>query len=553
MKRNSIKIVLMAGLLAVSITSCKKNLIISPTDQITSVQVFSTPEGYTQAMAKVYGSFALTGNIGPNNPSGPGDISGIDEGTSDFFREFWNVQELTTDEAVITYGDPGVQDLHNMVWSETNAISQGLYYRSMFQITLCNNFLQQSTPAMLASRGITGADATNIGYYAAEARFLRAYQYWVLMDVFGNPPFVTETTKIGSIIPPRITRAALFAYIESELKAIDPLLPKPNANLYGRADEGAAWALLARMYLNAQVYTGTARYTDAITYSQKVISSNSYGLISNFDNLMLADDNLNSIPGGGKIGEFIFTINYDGTKTEGYGGTQYLTHAPVGGTMPSAKFGISGGYAGSRTTSNIIALFPTPPYKDTLSAHFPNNGNADKRAQFWYPGQSLVINSLTTFGDGIAVSKFRNVTTTGAQGSNQTFSDVDMPLFRLPEQYLIYAESVLRGGAGGDPATALTYINLIRTRAYGGSAAGNITAAQLTTQFILDERARELFWEGFRRTDLIRYGFFTSSSYLWPFKGGAINGQGVADFRNLFPIPESDLAANPNLKQNTGY
>lgn len=548
MKRNSIKIMLVAGLVTLGITSCKKNLILTPNNQVTSQQVFSTPLGYTQAMAKVYGSFALTGNIGPNNVNGlPGDIAGIDEGASDFFRLYWDIQELTTDEAVITYGDPGVQDLHNMVWSATNAISQGLYLRSLFQITLCNNFIQQSTPAMLASRGITGADAVNIGYFAAEARFLRAYQYWVLMDVFGNPPLVTDATPIGSIIPPQIKRAALYNYIVSELKAIDPLLPKPMQNQYGRADEATAWALLARVYLNAQVYTGTADYTDAITYAQKVIGAG-YGLIPNFTQLMLADDNLNSKQGGGTIGEFIFTINYDGTFTQGYGGSQYLTHAPVGGSMPPQKFGISGGYAGSRTTSNIIALFPTPPTKDTTN--FPNNGNPDTRAEFWYPGQNPVISSLTSFTDGIAVTKFRNVTRTGAQGSNQTFSDVDLPLFRLPEMYLIYAEAVLRGGTGGDAGTALNYFNLIRTRAYG-NASGNFTS--ITLQNILDERARELFWEGFRRTDLIRYGLFTSATYVWPFKGGVAGGTGVADFRNLFPLPQSDLAANPNLIQNPGY
>jgi hypothetical protein len=547
MKRNLIKTLLAASLLTIGLVSCKRNLVLAPNDQLTSLQVFSTPAGYTQAMAKVYGSFALTGNSGG---SGSGDIAGIDEGTSDFFRLFWNCQELTTDEAVITYGDPGVQDLHNMSWAASNAISQGLYYRSLYQITLCNNFIQQSTDAMLSSRGISGADATNIRYFRAEARFLRAYQYWVLMDIFGNPPFITDDSAIGTVIPPQISRSALFAYIEGELKAIDPLLPAPNKNLYGRADQGAAWALLARMYLNAQVYTGTARYTDAITYSLKVINAG-YGLIPKYTNLMLADDNLNSIPGGGTIGEFILTINYDGTKTQGYGGSQYLTHAPVGGSMPAAQFGISGGYSGSRTTSNLVNLFPTPPTQTT--ANFPNNANPDTRAEFWYPGQNITINSVTTFTDGIGVNKFRNVTTAGAPGSDPTFCDVDLPIFRLPEQYLIYAESVLRGGTGGDIATATTYINLIRTRAYGGSLTGNITSGQLTTQFILDERARELYWEGFRRTDLIRYGLFTSASYLWPFKGGSKTGTGVADYRNLFPIPSLDLSANPNLVQNTGY
>jgi hypothetical protein len=127
-----------------------------------------------------------------------------------------------------------------------------------------------------------------------------------------------------------------------------------------------------------------------------------------------------------------------------------------------------------------------------------------------------------------------------------------MPIFRLAEQYLIYAEAVLRGGGGGDATTALGYINKLRTRAYGNTS-GNITAGQLTTNFILDERARELFWEGFRRTDLVRYGLFTSSSYLWPFKGGAKGGTGVADFHNIYPIPDADRSVNPNLKQNPGY
>jgi len=547
MKRHTIKMMLLAGIVAVSVTSCKKNLILSPNNELTSQQVFSTPLGYTQAMAKVYGAFALTGNEGP---AGEPDIEGVDEGTSDFFREFWNCEELPTDEAVITYTDPGVQPLHSMSWDATNAISQGLYYRSLYQITLCNNFIQQATPALVASHGITGADATTIAYYVAEARFLRAYQYWVMMDVFGNPPFATDATKIGSTIPPQISRKDLYAYIVSELKAIDPLMVKPNQNQYGRADEGAVWALLARVYLNAGVYTGTPDWTDAITYAQKVIGTSSYGLIPNFQNLMLADDSLNTISGGGKTSEFILTINYNGTKAETYGGSQYLTHAPVGGSMPPADFGISGGYDGSRTTSNIISLFPAPATTD--GSQFPSNGNADSRAQFWYPGQSETINSVLTFTDGLGVCKFRNVTSTGTGGSSLTYSDVDLPLFRLPEMYLIYAEATLQGGAGGDAGTALGYINLLRQRAYG-NANGNIIASQLTLQFVLDERARELFWEGFRRTDLIRYGLFTSSTYLWPFKGGVAAGTGVASYLNLFPLPATDLAANPNLKQNPGY
>jgi len=546
MKRNTIKIAIISGLFTFGLVSCNKNKILSPNDKVTSAQVYSTALGYTESMAKVYGAFAFTGQ---SAPASDGDILGSDVGATDFYRLFFNAEELSTDEAVIAYGDPGIQDLHNMVWSSSNFQTQTLYYRSFFQITLCNDFIRNSTDAMLASRGISGADATNIRYYRAEARFLRAYQYWVLMDLFGNPPFVTDATAVGSIIPPQISRAALFAYIESELKAIDPLLYAPMTNQYGRVDQAAAWALLARMYLNAQVYTGTARYTDAITYANKVIGAG-YQLIPKFDNLMLADNNLRSKTGGGTVSEFIFTINYDGTHTQSYGGANYVTHAATGGDMPKDKMGVDYAYGGLRTTSAITSLFPAPATTD--QTNFPNNGDVDQRAQFWYDGQSTVINNETVFTDGIGVTKFRNITSQGVTGTSLTFPDIDLPLFRVSEMYFIYAESVLRGGTGGMRSQALTYMNDIRTRAYG-NISGNITDTDLTLQYILDERARELMWEGFRRTDLVRYGLFTSSSYVWPWKGGVKGGTGVADFRNLYPIPDADRAVNPNLKQNAGY
>lgn len=539
MKRNSIKILLVSTLIGIGSISCNKNKIIAPVDQVTSGQVYSTAVGYKQAMAKIYGAFALTGNQGP---AGQGDVQGIDEGTSDFFRLFWCVQQLPTDESVIAWGDPGVPDFHNMTWSSSNPILTGLYYRSLYQITLCNDFIRQSTDANLSKNGITGAAATQVHYYVAEARFLRAYQYWVLMDLFGNPPFITDDVAVGSTLPVQTTRAALFSYIEGELKAIDPLLVAPGKNEYGRADQAAAWALLARIYLNAQVYTGTGKYTEAITYAQKVIGAG-YTLIPKYINLMLADNNVNNT-------EAIFTINYDGAKTQGYGGTTFLKNASLGGSMPSSLYGTSQKWGGIRVTKNLVSLFPAPV--DTAITNFPNNKNPDTRAEFWTRGQNLEISDVSAFTDGYSVNKFRNVTSAGATGSDLTFSDIDMPLFRLSEMYLIYAEAVLRGGTGGDLGTALNYVNKIRTRAYG-SAAGNITSGALTTDFILDERARELYWEGFRRTDLVRYDRFTTASYVWPFKGGVKAGTGVGSFRNLYPIPDQDRAVNPNLKQNTGY
>ena len=510
-----------------SLVSCNKKLNLLPTNDITSATVYSTANGYKEAFAKVYGSFALTGNQGP---AGNGDVQGIDEGTSDFLRLFWKAQELSTDEAVIAWGDVGIQDFHNMNWSPANPFLKGLYYRSLYQVTLANDFIRQSADDQIAKNGITGADADKIRQFRAEARFLRAFQYWVLLDMYGSVPLVTETDVIGITVPKQADRKTLFAYVESELKAIEPTLAAPKTNEYGRADQAAEWALLARLYLNAEVYTGTPRYTDAITYSNKVINSG-YSLISNYQWIMLADNQQNT-------SENIFTINYDGLRTQSYGGTTFLVHAPVGGSESASNFGINGGWGGARTTKNLPNLFPD------------YTGAADKRAQFYTSGQNLEIKDQSAFTDGFAVTKYRNVNRAGAAGQSLDFSDVDFPVFRLSEMYLIYTEAVLRGGAGGDMGTAVANINKIRTRAYGNTS-GNV--ATINLDFILDERARELYWEGFRRTDLVRYGKFTTATYLWPFKGGVANGKSVEDFRNIYPIPTDDITANPTLKQNPGY
>jgi hypothetical protein len=526
MKNKISFLIIMVIICSGTFISCTKDLSQKPTNGLTEDEVYNTALGYKLAFAKVYGSFALTGNSGP----GSGDIQGIDAGTSDFFRLYWYAQEFPTDEAVISWGDAGIQDFHNMNWSSNNPFLTGLYYRSMYQITLANDFIRQSSDAKLSSHGITGKDAETIKTFVAEARFLRAYQYSVLMDLFGNPPFATDSLQIGDI-PKQIDRKDLFNYIESELKEIEPSLKAPRTNEYGRADQAADWALLARIYLNAEVYTGTPRYNDAVTYSKKVIDAG-YSLVSDYSWLMRADNNLNT-------DEFIWTINYDGIHTQGYGGTTFLTHAPVGGSMVPAKFGISGGWAGARTTKNLPALFPD------------NSGATDTRAEFYTAGQNIDINDITVFTDGFGVTKYKNVTRSGANGSSLDFSDIDMPIFRLPEMYLTYAEATLRGG-DGDAGLALDYVNKIRERAYGNHS-GDITAGDLTLNFILDERGRELYWEGYRRTDLIRFGKFTSGSYVWPWKGGVKSGTGTQAYRTIYPLPVKDVSANPNLVQNPGY
>lgn len=520
-----IQILALAVLMSmVCLSSCKNELNRLPPNTLTAANALNNVAGYKTFLAKVYGAYALTSSTGPGNT----DLAGIDAGTSDFMRLYWNAEELPTDEAACIWNDPGVQDFHNMNWSSGNVVLLGLYVRSIYQITVANQFISQSTDAKLASAGITGDDATTVRYFRAEARFLRAYQYWVLMNEFGNPPFVDENSPIGATNPKQISRANLFTYIESELKAIDPLLIKPRQNEYGRADEAADWALLARMYLNAQVYTGTAHWADAMTYAQKVIGAG-YTLMPQYKRLFMADNNVNNT-------EVILSINYDGINTQNYGGTTFIINSSISSQMNPASFGLAnGGWAGNRATQSLPALFTG------------SSETGDTRNMFFSKGHTLNMDTLQSFTSGYAITKFTNMTSTGTVGptSNGVFASTDFPLFRLAEMYLIYAEASLRSQT--DMGTGLTDYNLVRTRA------GAPTASSITLQDVLNERGRELYWEATRRTDLIRYGLFTTGTYVWAFKGGVLAGKSVEDFRNLYPIPANDITANPNLKQNTGY
>ncbi|HET8810755.1 MAG TPA: RagB/SusD family nutrient uptake outer membrane protein [Flavobacteriaceae bacterium] len=526
-----IKPLLIAFLGLILFTACEKELELVPEDdRIASSNVFDDPAAYKQFLAKLYAGLAISGQDGP---AGLPDLVGLDEGFSQYLRLYWMMQELTTDEAVIGWNDGTIKDLHYQNWTSGNEFIRTMYSRVMYQVSLTNEFLRQTTPAKLDERGV-GADLrAEIQKYRAEARFLRALSYYHALDMFGNPPFVTEEDPIGAFLPQQIQRAELFDYIESELLAIESEIIPARENEYGRADQAAVWTLLAKLYLNAEVYIGEDRYSEVITYTQKIINAG-YTLADEYENLFLADNNTN-----GAQNEVIFSINFDGLNTYSFGGMTFIIHASIGGSMDPLASGVNSGWAGLRTTPEFVSLFP-------------NGGDsADNREMFYTDGQSLEINDISSFTDGYAIQKFKNIDSQGNPGSDATgeHPDTDFPMFRLADVYLMYAEAVLRGG-GGNMSDAVAYVNQLRARAYDGG--GQITAAELTLDFILDERGRELYWEGHRRTDLIRFQQFSQNG-IWAFKGGVPQGATTEAFRNLFPIPASDLGVNTNLTQNPGY
>jgi len=532
-------IIILVG--ATSMVSCRDQLDLSPIspNSLTELKVYESQESAFLALVKLYQGLAVNGQLG-GNESSP-DIPGLESASanwSDFVLLSNYLNEISTDNAIIAWSNPGAQETNFMTWDAQDFFPRTMYYRLATVISYCNSFISKATNL---------ADSEEVVFYINEARFIRAFCYYHLMDLFGNVPI---TTSISTDLPFQNTRKEVFGFVETELLQIKDLLKAPKTNDYGRADQATVWALLSKLYLNAEIYTGEKRYTDAITYSEQVINSpyslntaDGNGNGSAYDELFLADNNKN-----GSQNEFLLTANYDGIYSAYWGGGTHMVHAYLGGTIDVTKYGVNGGWYGIRATKNLVHKF------DYAATKFNANGEpvewSDPRAMFYVNGQSLEITTPSNFAEGYMVAKFSNVDVKGKAGSDAAgnWVDMDMPLIRLGEIYLNYVEACLRGG-GGNTGLAIQYINELRSRAGAPLA----VASELTLDFILDERARELFEEGHRRTDLVRFGRFTGGDYLWPFKGGLAGGTSVESYRDIYPIPDILLLTNRNLKQNPKY
>lgn len=527
MKTGRSSIYLFIFLVAGFITSCTKDLDQYPHEQLTSPSVYTSVENYKSVLAKLYASLAVAG-IEKGDANADMAAAAASYG---YMRAYFNLQEIPTDEVIYTWaGGDNLTDVQYIKWGASDTWVSAMYYRIYYTIALCNELLRNATDDKIS--GFSSGDQQQIREFRADARFLRALAYSHAMDLFGNVPFVTENDKVGTGTPARIVRKDLFNYIESELKAISPALPAPLQNEYGRASRAAAWSLLAKNYLNAEVYTGAGRYADCITYCDSVIAGG-YSLEASYAKLFNASNNLRA------QNEIIFPVEADVQHTTTWGSTTYLVCGPIVGSMDPAASGVNNAWNSIRTLREFVSYFPDV------------TGQTDKRGRFWTDGQTLDVSSPSTSSQGYSILKFTNLKDDGTYTTDDGLVSTDFPMIRLADVYLMYAEAYVRGG-GGTLTKALSYVNLIRERAYGNTS-GDINAGSLTLDFLLAERARELFWECTRRTDLIRFNKFTGSSHLWQWKGGTENGISVDSKYNLYPIPATDLSANPNLVQNTGY
>jgi starch-binding outer membrane protein, SusD/RagB family len=550
MNRTTTAVSVAAALLCGAAIGCTDPTV-APKSTVTGANVFNDPASYRAFLAKIYGGLIVTGQQGPDgNP----DIETIDEGFGEYLRLYWYLQEMPTDEAVIGWNDPGLRVLNTGTWGEGNEMVYAMYHRVFYQIMLANEFLRQTTGAKLDSRGHTASGLrADVRTFRAEARFLRALSYWHGIDLFGNIPLVTENDPLGSTPPQQATRQQLYDYVVSELTAIMDSLPPRSAATYARATPAAAHMLLAKLYMNADVYTGTPNYAGALTEASAVIAGG-YTLAPNFLNNFRADNHTSP--------EIIFVAAQDGGNTQTWGGMTFLIHAGCGGAMSAGNYGIDYCWGGYRLKQQALRLFSAGDVRgayfftrdsalahgDTTTQEEVEHGDAPTTGII---RQTDSVISVESYSSGTPAPKFTNKTSAGANGAQSGMVDTDFPIFRLADAMLIYAEANLRGG-GGTLAQAEAYVNSLRVRAFGNTSA-NVPPGTLTLDTVLAERGRELLFEAQRRTDLVRFGLFSTGTYVWAWKGGTPGGTALGTGRDLYPLPANELIANPNLQQNPGY
>jgi len=556
-----------AGLMLAGLTSCADELNISSKDPQSS-----TSADPIELLAKQYATLAVTGQAGP---AGKGDISD-DEGESGFYRTIFNLETLCSDECIWAWqNDDDIPAITNIAWSKDSKRTRWAYMRLAFDITLFNSFLTDN-----ASR--TDGEWP---HYLAEVRFLRALHFYYYLDLFHKAPFKLEYDP--SILPVEKGGKELYDWIDQELTEIEGLLAPigeyNSSTNFGRADQGAAYALHARLALNSEIYTdgATKDYKKAIDYCTKVISSGKYAIstatnangYTGYEQVFMGDNDVNQQA----MKEIIFPIRQDGKKTEEYAGSTYLvssmrvTGMPYSGTSNywSCNFARQALVQKFFSDLSKVPMADKDAFEDYTKTHSVGTEEeviaadevlggstakiiaaaGDDRAMF-YAGVGGGIRTLTTkqitgFLNGLSIVKWQNRRSDNSTPSDASFSDTDIPLFRLAEMYLTRAEAQYR--LGGNDAQAIEDVNVLRNRAH----ATPITSINLN--MLIDEWCREFYMEGRRRSDLVRFGLFTGSKYIWDFKGGVSAGTSVDKRFNVYPIPATDVSNNPNMTQNAGY
>ena len=471
---------------------------------------------------------------------------------------FFNLNEVTTDEVVVPtrgadWGDGGHWvRLKTHKTNSTDSQPAGGWSLGFGGVTTCNKILA----ALAVSKSPTAAT------YVAELKCLRAIYYYWLLDLFGNVPI---TTDFSDTKPPATKdRAAVYAFVESELTANIDKLPKIGTGdgpYYGRVTYYVAEATLAKLYLNAQTYTGTPQYDKALAACDIIINSGKYTLMNNYA------DNFSRNNTGST--ESIWAIPFDGVKAGGFNMDMETLHLQSQDTYQMNAQPWNGFASVQEFYQSYIDPVQNPGPQGTVVGldpkGTPTTGTLDKRMlNNFLVGPQYRADGVTPLTDGgadvtdpdgpaITFTPYINELQPNAWRQSgarigkwqfykgmQSSLDNDLAIYRYADILLMKAELIARkNGNWNDPVT-LALVNQIRT-VHGGVA----PFASLTPAMFLAERGREMFAESYRRQDMIRFGVYNDAYRFHPADPDA--------HVNIFPVPEPQINANPNLKQNPGY
>ena len=518
-------------------TSCVNDLNVRPIDPNIDMpeDVLNSVGAYQQLLAKCYGGLSVSSSLGPN---GDPDISGVDGGFGQYMRALFYLNELPTDEASTCWNDQTIKSLHGLSWTNSDVFVTAMFSRLYYQIGICNEFIRRAASAADDLKG------EELDYMVAQARALRALSYWHAMDMFGNVPFSTEENSVGSTGPDQISRYDLYEWLIEEIAGENGFRSdlRPAASTeYGRTSQEFATMLLAKIYLNAEVYTSNdaegrtpvTAWSECINECRSLLKSYP-ALEANYHGLFSADNHQFT-------NEIIFAVQSDAENIQTYGGTNFVikTSLVAGNKDWADSLGVDDGWGGVVVTGKFLDRFDD---KENDSRYLFTDGTdftgEDKHDYY-------IINN-SDFGSGMCALKFTNRNADGSRPtSGAAWPNTDYPIFRAADAYLMLAEAQIRNGSleqdGRDA------FNAVRARA-GVSSISNITLDD-----IISERGRELYWENLRRQDLVRFNLLTTGSYLWDWKGGDLNGRSVDERYNIFPIPANEINSNSKLKQNPGY
>ncbi len=469
--------------------------------------------------------------------------------------DYWRLESLSTDEALIparagNWDDGGqYRELHKHTWTPDHSIVKTVWTYGFNGIIACNR-------VMAMFDNVQESELKNISL--AEIRMMRAFYYYLLLDNFGNVPILK---KFGDDTPTS-TRTEVFTFIESEIKEILPLLPRmKSATNYGRPTQWMARALLAKMYLNANVYKGTAMNDETVVQCDSIIKSGMYSLDGDYKSMFLPTN-------GSQVNDFIFAIVYDAFKIPGNSFTRYSltpelkTKYGLGTTSPSNcmktlseyydKFNLAGDVRnttwliGPQTNVDGTPITVQTTYKGLDETYVGPYSSRDTVWQLsftketWLRGDASKMDTgndyLSQYMGPRSVKFFPDPNWDGKTRSDNN----DFPVFRYADVLMMKAEAILRGAAPTNGETPMTLVNQIR-----GRAKAPIFSTNPTLDELLDERVREFAWEAWRRNDLIRFGKYSAK---WQFKD-VISEK----YRELFPVPANEIKLNPKLVQNPGY